>query len=66
MVVWIAWAAAGVIAVLVFGITGYDLYGRFSRLRNAVVTASSDLTPKLQAIIPEQGHGRHRAVPKQD
>jgi hypothetical protein len=66
VVVWIAWTAAGVVALLVLGITGYDLYGRLSRLRNAVAVATSDLTPKLRAIIPEQGHGRHRAVPKQD
>jgi hypothetical protein len=66
VVVWIAWTAAGVVALLVLGITGYDLYGRLSRLRKAMAIASSDISPKLRAIIPEQGHGRHRAVPKQD
>lgn len=66
-----AWVGAGVFAVLVLAILGYDLFGKAQRLRKAVAAAQGDLLPQVRALaaeleaaaVPETGTGRHRANP---
>jgi hypothetical protein len=57
----IVWGAAAVLAVLVFGIVGYELVGHVRRLRRAVEAAVGDVLPQVRALVPPASAGRHRA-----
>ena len=61
MVFLLAGLGALVVALVVAGVVGYDLFGRMRRLRRAFDTAASDLRPRVRALVPEAGQGRHRA-----
>jgi hypothetical protein len=56
----IVWAAAVLVALVVGGVLGYELFGHLSRLRRTVAAAQQELLPQLHRLRPP-GAGRHRA-----
>jgi len=56
----IVWAAAVLVALVVLGVTGYELLGHLRRLGRTVEAAREDLLPRLGRLRPP-GTGRHRA-----
>jgi hypothetical protein len=61
VVILVAWLAAGVIAILVAAIVGYDAISHVKRLNKAIRAARDDVLPKVQELIPPASTGRHRA-----
>lgn len=61
MVVLIVWLIAVGVAAVLAGSLGYGLYGQVRRLRRTVAAAAADLQPRLAALRPPAGSGRHRA-----
>jgi hypothetical protein len=57
----LAGLGALVVALVVTGVVGFDLFGRIRRLQRTARTAADDLRPRVRALIPESGPGRHRA-----
>jgi hypothetical protein len=61
VVILVAWVAAGVIAILVATIVGYDAISHVKRLNKAIQTARDDVLPKVRELVPPASTGRHRA-----
>ena len=61
MVILISCIAAGVIAILIATIVGYDLISHVKRLKKAIRTAADDVLPKVHELVPPASEGRHRA-----
>jgi hypothetical protein len=69
VIVLVAWAAAALVALVVGGVLGYELFGHLGRLRRQVAAATAELLPALQRLratplvrLRAVG-GRHRAGP---
>jgi hypothetical protein len=50
VIVLLVWGAAVLVALLVLGIVGYDLWGRMRRLSAALSTVERDLMPRVQQV----------------
>jgi hypothetical protein len=61
VIVLLVWAAAVVLALVILGVLGYELFGHLSRLRRAVVAARRELLPLVDRLKPASAAGRHRA-----
>jgi hypothetical protein len=73
-VIWWVCGAAVLVALVVLGIVGYDLFGRLRRLGAAVAEVEQQLIPRVQQLSARLntaeaaestpgGPGRHRADP---
>lgn len=78
MIVAVVWGGAVLVAVVLLGVVGYELFGHYRRLDAAVRAAEADLVPharQLGAALTKAttvrtarestpgGPGRHRADP---